>query len=65
MRDGSGVARSRMAAPTQERSAPLELLKRVALAALGAVALTGERVDELADELSVRGGAVHRTRHGS
>ena len=48
-----------MAAPTDERSAPLDLLERLALAALGAVALTGDRVDELADELSARG-AVRR-----
>ena len=48
-----------MAAPTDERSAPFDLAERLALAALGAVALTGDRVDELADELSARG-AVRR-----
>ena len=48
-----------MAAPTDGNHAPLDLLERIALAALGAVALTGDRVDELADELSARG-AVRR-----
>ena len=33
-----------------------ELLERVALAAIGAVALTAERADALADELAERGG---------
>jgi polyhydroxyalkanoate synthesis regulator phasin len=48
-----------MAAPTDGRPASLELIERAVLAAIGAVALTGERIDELADELSVRG-AVRR-----
>jgi polyhydroxyalkanoate synthesis regulator phasin len=34
----------------------LELLERLALAGVGAVALTTERIDQLADELSERGG---------
>jgi polyhydroxyalkanoate synthesis regulator phasin len=34
----------------------LELLERLALAGLGAVALTAERADALADELARRGG---------
>ena len=39
----------------QDRS-PRELAERLGLAALGAVALTAERVDELAGELAERGG---------
>jgi polyhydroxyalkanoate synthesis regulator phasin len=35
---------------------PAEVLKRLALAVVGAVALTAERADELADALSERGG---------
>lgn len=35
---------------------PRELLERLGLAAVGAVALTAERVDELAGELAERGG---------
>jgi polyhydroxyalkanoate synthesis regulator phasin len=35
---------------------PAETLKRLALAALGAVALTADRADELADTLAERGG---------
>ncbi len=35
---------------------PADSLGRLALAALGAVALTAERIDELAGELSERGG---------
>ena len=35
---------------------PRELLERLALAAVGAVALTAERADALADELAERGG---------
>jgi polyhydroxyalkanoate synthesis regulator phasin len=34
----------------------LELLERLALAGVGAVALTAERIDQLADELAERGG---------
>jgi polyhydroxyalkanoate synthesis regulator phasin len=34
----------------------LDLLERVGLAALGAVALTAERADTLADELAAKGG---------
>jgi polyhydroxyalkanoate synthesis regulator phasin len=37
-------------------SAPRELLERLALAAVGAVALTGERAEALAEELAERGG---------
>jgi polyhydroxyalkanoate synthesis regulator phasin len=36
--------------------APRELLERIALAAVGAVALTAERAEALADELAERGG---------
>ena len=43
---GSGVARVRMDEP----------VRRLALALLGAVALTAERADELADSLASRGG---------
>lgn len=40
-----------------EPSSPvLDVLERVGLAALGAVALTAERADQLADELSKAGG---------
>jgi polyhydroxyalkanoate synthesis regulator phasin len=35
---------------------PAEALKRLALAVVGAVALTAERADELADALAERGG---------
>jgi polyhydroxyalkanoate synthesis regulator phasin len=35
---------------------PRELLERLVLAAVGAVALTAERAEQLADELSERGG---------
>jgi polyhydroxyalkanoate synthesis regulator phasin len=35
---------------------PADLVERIALAAIGAVALTAERLDELAGELSERGG---------
>jgi len=42
---------------TGEPSSPvLDVLERVGLAALGAVALTAERADQLADELSKAGG---------
>jgi len=44
-----------MAAPGNS-SAPRELLERIALAAVGAVALTAERAEALADELAERGG---------
>lgn len=38
------------------RTQARDLLERLALAALGAVALTAERAEELADELAERGG---------
>jgi polyhydroxyalkanoate synthesis regulator phasin len=44
-----------MAAPGNN-SARRELLERIALAAVGAVALTAERAEALADELAERGG---------
>jgi polyhydroxyalkanoate synthesis regulator phasin len=37
-------------------STPRELLERIALAAVGAVALTADRAEALADELADRGG---------
>ena len=37
-------------------SAPRELLERIALAAVGAVALTADRAEALADELAERSG---------
>ena len=37
-------------------NAPRELAERLGLAAVGAVALTAERIDELAGELAERGG---------
>ena len=49
---GSGDARGPMAAPAELR----ELAEKLVLAGVGAVALTAERADELADELSARGG---------
>jgi len=49
-----------MAADNDSNSEPsspvVELLERVGLAALGAVALTAERADALADELAKSGG---------
>jgi polyhydroxyalkanoate synthesis regulator phasin len=50
----SGVAPGRMAGDND--SSVLDLLERLGLAALGAVALTGERADALADELAKAGG---------
>src|SRR5205085_10282040 len=44
-----------MAAPGNN-SASRQLLERIALAAVGAVALTAERAEALADELAERGG---------
>jgi polyhydroxyalkanoate synthesis regulator phasin len=44
-----------MAAPADDDSLR-ETAERLALAAVGAVALTGERAEELADELARRGG---------
>lgn len=38
-----------------EPSSPIELLERLALAGLGAVALTAERAEELARDLAGRG----------
>ena len=40
----------------QSQSGQLESLKRLALAVVGAVALTADRTDELADTLAERGG---------
>ena len=54
---GSGDARGHMAEP--DRS-PRELAERLGLAAVGAVALTAERIDELAGELAERGGMQPR-----
>ena len=51
---GSVVAPGRMAA--DNGSFVMEALERVGLAAIGAVALTAERADALADELSQTGG---------
>ena len=42
---------------------PADLAERLALAAVGAVALTAERLDELAGDLSERGG-MRRSRAG-
>ena len=47
-----------MAAPADE-SSPRDLLERLVLAGIGAAALTGDRADQLADELAARG-AVRR-----
>jgi polyhydroxyalkanoate synthesis regulator phasin len=44
-----------MAGPADKASA-LELVERLALAAVGAVALTADRIESLADELAERGG---------
>jgi polyhydroxyalkanoate synthesis regulator phasin len=44
-----------MAGP-DNHSPPRELLERLALAAVGAVALTADRAESLADELAERGG---------
>jgi polyhydroxyalkanoate synthesis regulator phasin len=44
-----------MAGPDSDFS-PLEVLERLALAGVGAVALTAERIDTLADALAERGG---------
>jgi polyhydroxyalkanoate synthesis regulator phasin len=41
--------------PSSENSSPLALLERLALASVGAVALTAERTEELARDLSDRG----------
>jgi polyhydroxyalkanoate synthesis regulator phasin len=43
-------------ASSDEGRSVLELLERLALAGVGAVALTTERIDQLADELAGRGG---------
>jgi polyhydroxyalkanoate synthesis regulator phasin len=40
----------------ERASSPRELAERLGLAAVGAVALTAERIDELADDLAGRGG---------
>ncbi|MGH3017707.1 MAG: phasin family protein, partial [Gaiellaceae bacterium] len=50
---GSGGARGHM--DERDRS-PRELAERLGLLAVGAVALTAERIDELAGELAERGG---------
>ena len=47
-----------MAAPADD-SSPRDLLERLVLAGIGAAALTGDRADQLADELAARG-AVRR-----
>ena len=52
---GSAAAPGPMAADNNSR-APRELLERIALAAVGAVALTADRAEALADELAERGG---------
>src|SRR3954447_19769919 len=49
---GSGDARGPMAAPAELR----DLGEKLVLAGFGAVALTAERADALAEELSARGG---------
>jgi polyhydroxyalkanoate synthesis regulator phasin len=43
-------------AADSNNSAPRDLLERIALAAVGAVALTADRAEALADELAERGG---------
>ena len=45
-----------MAEPGSTETSLRESAERLALAAVGAVALTGERVEELVDELARRGG---------
>ena len=45
-----------MAGPGSEEEPGRDLLEQVALAAVGAVALTGQRIEELAKELADRGG---------
>jgi polyhydroxyalkanoate synthesis regulator phasin len=47
------------AEPTDGRPVPFDVFERIALACVGAVALTGDRVEELADDLSTLG-AVRR-----
>ena len=49
---GSGGARGLMAAPAELR----EIAEKLVLAGVGAVALTAERADALAEELAARGG---------
>ena len=51
---GKGAAPSRMA--DDKDGSVVDLLERFGLAALGAVALTAERADALADELATTGG---------
>ena len=53
--DASAGARGPMDEPDNGNGAVRDLLERVALAAFGAVALTRERADALAQELSDRG----------
>lgn len=54
MSGGDSVAPNRMA---DDNSSPaLEVLERLGLAALGAVALTAERADALAEDLAAAGG---------
>ena len=50
---GSGDARGHM---DEQDKSPRELAERLGLLAVGAVALTAERIDELAGELAERGG---------
>jgi polyhydroxyalkanoate synthesis regulator phasin len=45
-----------MAEPASTETSLRESAERLALAAVGAVALTGERIDELVDEMARRGG---------
>ena len=40
----------------RDRSSPRELAERLTLAAVGAVALTADRIESLADDLAERGG---------
>lgn len=49
--DGNDDARARMAAPADLR----ELAEKLVLAGVGAVALTAERADALAEEMAARG----------
>ena len=50
--DGNGGAQGPMAAPADLR----ELAEKLVLAGVGAVALTAERADALAEEVAARGG---------
>ena len=52
---GSAAGRGRMAEPGNDNSGVRELFERIALSAVGAVALTAERADAIAEELAERG----------